>query len=144
MRLVVDSNILFTFFWKNSAFNKLSLKQELNLFSPFYALTEINKYSQEIIKKAKISEKEFKILKDELANNIEFISIKEYSLFIKQAQNLIKDLTEYEKNELLNDLDFFALALKLNCPIWSNDKLLKKQDKISVLNTKEIISLIDN
>ncbi len=38
-----------------------------------------------------------------------------------------------------DDSEHFALALKLNCPIWSEDKLLKQQDKIEILNTKELL-----
>lgn len=142
MRLVVDSNILFTFFWKDSIFKKLSLKQDLDLLAPEYALEEINKYSIEILKKAKLSKEGFKNLKIELAFKVEFIPLKEYLTFLKKAQELFKDLPENERNELLNDLDFFVLALKFNCPIWSNDKLLKKQSKTRVFTTKEIIEII--
>jgi len=43
MRLVVDSNVLFTFFWKNFVFRNI-LDKSVELFSPEYALEEINKY----------------------------------------------------------------------------------------------------
>ena len=42
-----------------------------------------------------------------------------------------------------DDVDFIALALKLNLPIWSNDKDLKKQTLAKVYTTKEVISLLD-
>ena len=32
------------------------------------------------------------------------------------------------------EIHLFALALKLNCPIWSNDKLLKNQNKIATIS----------
>ena len=67
MRLVIDSNVLFTFFWKGSVFKKISIKQDLELFSPEFALEEINKYSAEIMRKAKLSREEFRKLKEELA-----------------------------------------------------------------------------
>lgn len=35
--------------------------------------------------------------------------------------------------------DFFALALKLNCPIWSNENLHKKQSKVKIYSTSELI-----
>ncbi|MBT5021736.1 hypothetical protein HOK51_08530 [Candidatus Woesearchaeota archaeon] len=41
-----------------------------------------------------------------------------------------------------NDVDYFALALKLNCAIWSNDKKLKNQNSIIVYSTEELINLI--
>jgi len=144
MRFVADSNILFTFFWKNSVFNKLSEKQELNLYSPEYALEEISKYAYDIMQKAKITKNEFKNKREELTRIIQFVSLNEYSELLKKMHDLIKNLPQDEYDELTKDIDFLALALKLNCPIWSNDKLLKKQNFINVLSTKEIISLIDN
>ena len=40
---------------------------------------------------------------------------------------------------MLNDDTYI---LKLNLPLWSNDRKLKEQDEVIVLNTKEIIDLI--
>lgn len=39
-----------------------------------------------------------------------------------------------------DDAEYFASALKLNCPIWSEDKLLKKQTRVEVLSTPELLS----
>ena len=142
MRLVVDTNVLLTFFWKNSAFNSISIKQELELFSPVYALEEINKHSSEILTKAKLSQKEFKKIRNEFALRVEFIPLEEYSSFLKKAFLLTNNLLKNELIEFSNDIDFFALALKLDCAIWSNDKLFKKQPKIKVFNTKEVISIV--
>ena len=44
----------------------------------------------------------------------------------------------------MDDAVFFACALAYeNSIIWSDDKKLKNQDKIQVLNTKEIIHTIE-
>lgn len=37
-----------------------------------------------------------------------------------------------------DDVDYFALALKLDIGIWSNDKLLKGQSVVKVFNTMEM------
>jgi len=103
IRLVVDSNSLFTFFWKNSVFNELCNQNLLELYSPEYSLEEIKKYSSEII---------------------------------------IKKLPEAERLDLMKDIDFLALSLKLNIPLWSNDKLLKRQQAVEILTTEEIIKII--
>lgn len=34
-------------------------------------------------------------------------------------------ISDSEKKKSAIDAEYFALALKLNCPIWSEDKLLK-------------------
>ena len=36
---------------------------------------------------------------------------------------------------------YFALALKLNCGIWSNDKKLKNQDKVKVYSTEDLLKI---
>ena len=41
-----------------------------------------------------------------------------------------------------NDAEYFALALKLGCGIWSNDKKLKEQDKIKIYSTSDLIELV--
>jgi len=38
-----------------------------------------------------------------------------------------------------NDAPYIALALKLGCPLWSNDKALKKQEKAIVISTEELL-----
>ena len=138
MKLVVDSNVLFTLFWKNSIFSKISLRQDLELFAPEFAIEEINKYKKEIMHKTKISEKEFIEIKKELAIRVKFISIEEYTDFLKIALKIINT-----EKELLNDIDFIALALKLKVPLWTNDKLIKKVKDINILNTKELIEIME-
>ena len=40
------------------------------------------------------------------------------------------------------DAPFIGLALHLGVPLWSNDKMLKKQEKVKVVSTIELIKLI--
>jgi len=133
MKLVVDSNVLFTFFWEKSTSRELFLKQDLELFSPELAIHEIDKYAQDIMRKAKLSRSEFEKIKGELEVLIEIIPLEEYSSFLERARRICPDP---------NDVDFVALALKLKCPIWSNDKELRGKD-FRVWNTREVIVLFD-
>jgi len=142
MLLAVDSNVLFTFFWNTSVFRKLSLRQDLLLVSPEFALEEIDNNSSELAKKAGVSKEEFGNLLKELKSLVRFVPIEEYSPFLKDADSLAKSLLGEEKAEFLKDVDFIALALKLKCPLWSNDRLLKKQSKVEVFSTKEVIGII--
>ena len=133
MKIVVDTNILFSFFWKNSLTKKLILNSSLELYSPIYVIEEILKYKSEIIKKTNINNDSFDHFLNELKDSIQLIKRIDYSDFLVDAMLLSPD----EK-----DADFFALCLKNSCPIWSNDLTLKKQEKIKVLTTKEIILLL--
>ncbi len=144
MNIVVDANILFTFFWKDSVLRNILLKSNVKLFSPEYALEEINKYSSYIVKKANLSKEEFKKIKEQIALYIEFIPLKEYQSFFKDFESIFKNFSETDRIEFLKDIDYLALSLKLNHPLWSNDKLLKSQSIIIVFTTKEIIELLTN
>ena len=52
--------------------------------------------------------------------------------YVEEAEKLTPDP---------DDMAYFALALKLNCSILSNDKKLKEQNKIEVYNTHELNKL---
>jgi predicted nucleic acid-binding protein len=129
LELVIDTNILFSFFWKNSLVRDLISDQNFLLSSPEFALVEIKKHKKEIIRKTKISEKEFKENLMDLAISVDFVPEKDYKNFLKKALLFSPDS---------NDVDFFALSLKLNQPLGSNDKILKNQNFVEVLNTKEV------
>ncbi|MBI4016134.1 MAG: hypothetical protein HY363_00400 [Candidatus Aenigmarchaeota archaeon] len=133
MKLVVDTNVLFTFFWKNSIARELFVNLHLELYSPDYALEEIKKHAGEIIKKTRLSESEFNSIRNKLVMMVSFVPLEEYGLTLQKALRLTPDK---------DDVDFFALALKLNCPIWSNDFALKVQNHVIMLNTKDIITLM--
>jgi predicted nucleic acid-binding protein len=130
MKLVVDTNILFSFFWKNSFTRKSLINQDLELISPEYALEEISRHSDEIIRKLKISLKEFEKIRKELAIMVEFIPSKEYSKYLKKALKFSPDK---------DDIDFFALALKYKISVWSNDKALKRQKVVNVISTEDLV-----
>ena len=127
MKFVVDTNILFTFFWENSFTKGILIDQNFQFFSPEYALKEINDNKNEIIDKTKISDEKFKELRSDLAICVEFIPLEEYKDFLKNAYLLLPDNPD--------DIDFLALAIKLKLPIWSNDFHLKKQNKVKVYSS---------
>lgn len=55
-----------------------------------------------------------------------------YSDKFKEAFDVMKNIDE-------KDTPFLALALKLEYPIWSNDKHFKKQEKIQVYTTEDLL-----
>ena len=133
MKCVVDTNILFSFFWKNSLTKKLLITTNLELISPEIALKEIKNYKNEIIRKTKISEINFTNEFKKLKLLINFVKKENYGDFIGEAIKISPDK---------NDSEFFALCLKHDCFLWSNDKILKNQEHIKVLSTKEIIEIL--
>lgn len=130
MKFVVDTNILYTFFWEYSLTHKVLLRQDLELFAPEFALEEINLHKQDILKKTKISKEKFKELKTDLAIAVIFLPIEKYNDQFNSAKKISPDP---------DDIDFFAIALKLELPIWSNDALLKKQNAVNVFSTLDLL-----
>ena len=58
---------------------------------------------------------------------------------IESARSLAKEFSKEEFEEFVKDIDFIALALKLGSPIWSGDKLLKRQKIVEILTKKELL-----
>lgn len=73
---------------------------------------------------SKISSKQFNEVLSELFNVIKVTSHNLFKEFESKAKNLIHD----------KDIPIFALALKLNCPIWSNEPGFKEQSSFNKNN----------
>lgn len=130
MNLVVDANILFAALIKESTTENLLFNDLLTLYSPEVIFIEFEKHAPEILAKTYRNPGDIPRLIAILKRRIKVIPSSEFLLFIHQASGISPDP---------NDTEYFALALKLNCGIWSNDKALKRQDKIEVYNTQEIM-----
>jgi predicted nucleic acid-binding protein len=133
MKLVVDTNILFSLFWKGSITDKLLRSKRFELFAPQIAMDELNKYSDEICKKANISKSKFSSIINSLKECVAIIPRKRYTDKFKEAILISPDR---------GDSEFLALCIHLSCPLWSNDKLLSSQEIVKVFSTKDIISIL--
>jgi predicted nucleic acid-binding protein len=132
LSFVVDTNILFTFFWKNSTTRKIFNETEIRLFSPKYALDEIIKYSGEIQSKTKITKDDFEKIYQEILKRVRFFPREFYQDNVFNFKKVIDE----------KDIDFIALSFKLKIPLWTNDKELKQENSIKVINTREVIELL--
>ena len=131
--LVIDANILFSFFRHDSARRYLIeelLNRDCELISPDFVFEELLSDKQKIMKFAGIDDLEFSSLNSLLREEIKVLSESEYDKFLPEA----KDLSPHAK-----DIPYFALALSLNCAIWSDEKAFKKQSKVKVYSTSELL-----
>ncbi|MBI4043655.1 MAG: hypothetical protein HY393_02510 [Candidatus Diapherotrites archaeon] len=133
MILVVDANILFAALIRDGTTRSILLFSGHDFYAPEYTLKEFQEKIPELTKKTKLSEEELNELVDELvqAAGITLIPFEDFKSQKKRAIEVTPD----EK-----DIAYIALALHLNCPLWSNDKALQEQSAVKVLTTKEIIS----
>ena len=135
MRLVIDSNILFSFFWKSSEVRRPIFSPHTITFSPAFALMELDKHSDEIKARTGLSQAGYESAISALKWFVEFVPLDEYKSFIPEAEKISPDA---------KDIRFFALSFKLGkCPIWSEETRLKKQSRVEVFNRKELRHLID-
>ena len=130
MQLVVDTNILISFFRENPV-RFIILNSgliDLKLLIPDRVIEELIKNKPDILKYSKLNSSQFD---EALSNLTTFIEVVPNNLF-KQYGPMAKKLI-HEK-----DIPMFALALKLNCPIWSNEPAFKEQFSVKIFNTSEL------
>ena len=119
MKIVVDSNIIFSSLLKNGeAFRDIFFSDSYKLYSCNFAIIEIFKYKEKILKYSKIDEPElldrlYKVLKNVTFINEKFIS----DVCIEKAYDLCSDIDE-------KDTLFIALTIELDSVFWTGDKKL--------------------
>jgi predicted nucleic acid-binding protein len=129
--LIVDTNILISALIKDGSTRRILAKSKLNLLFPEFEFEEIKNHKAEIVQKAGLSEKEFDIMLLRLLNYVRIIPANISLSFKERAYGIIGKIDE-------DDVPFIATALAFNCPIWSDDKHFKKQNKIKILTTKDM------
>ena len=131
MDLVIDSNILFAALLKESGTSDILFKHVL--YAPEFIFEEFRKYKDYLKGKTKRNEENFNEMFELFERNVILIPKKEIEPFMEKAKRISPD----EK-----DIVYLALALKLKCALWSNDKYLKeKQNAAQVYSTEELIEI---
>jgi predicted nucleic acid-binding protein len=131
MDIVIDANVLFAVLIKQGKTEDVLFEDDLKIFAPEFLFEEFDKYRDLILKKTERDEEEFSELLAVLKKRITTIPDEETEEFIARARDISPDP---------NDADYFALALKMKCALWSNDKLLKtKQDVVKVYSTEDLL-----
>jgi len=133
MDLVVDANILFAALIKRGATSNLLFSNELHLFAPEFLLSEFEKYRDLIIDKTERPDDEFEEVLAIYLRRINFVPSEEINPYLDKAKKISPDP---------NDAVYFAVALKVDASLWSNDSILKKQEIITVYSTKELLTLV--
>ncbi|HJH26060.1 MAG TPA: hypothetical protein C5S37_04620 [Methanophagales archaeon] len=134
MKLVVDTNVLFSFFKKESKTRRLILNSEiLEPITPSFCIDERNEHKELICEKSRLSDSEFEEVLDDLLIFVKVFSLSEYGDFLSDAKTISPDQ---------DDIDLFAIALKLDCPIWAQEKSFKKQPRVKVFSTSDLISFL--
>ena len=131
MDLVIDSNILFATMLKDSGTSDILFSHKL--YAPEFIFEEFRKYKEYLKGKTHRNEEDFNELFDIFERTIILIPKEEIQQFLLKAEKISPDP---------KDVSYFALALKLRCGLWGNDKDLKeKQGVVQVYSTEELINM---
>ncbi len=132
MDLIVDANVLFAALIKDGVTANLMFIDRLHLYAPEYLLDEFEEYRSEILKKTHRPSDKFDEVLSEISARIHFVPINEFDSMIKAAEEISPDV---------DDSIYFALALKIGMPIWSNDTRLKKQSAVRIFSTTDLVHI---
>lgn len=130
MKFVADANILFSLCNPSSNTFIIVNKYTIKLFSLDYALLELEKYKEDVIKKSRQS---FNESINTLKEKVRFVPVKTLEKEIKECKPLVQDQA---------DVVYLALARRLGIPLWSNDPHFKQQSLVPVLTTQELLTLL--
>ncbi len=133
MLLVLDANILFASFIKEGMTAALLFDSNLEVYAPEFIIEEFMKYASTIEQKTKRTREEFVGIMHALQEIITIIPEQEYASHMDEA----KDISPDDKDTM-----YLALALKMNCAVWSNDAKLKEQQRVKIYNTREIMEIL--
>ena len=136
MKLIIDANIILSaLIAPNKKTKELIFLDNIQLFAPDFLRDEFDKHKNIICEKSSLNINDLNLLSQIIFSRIHFISFYKFQKNIKRAIQICPDP---------NDTEYFALALTLKYPIWSNDKKLKEQNFIKIINTSELIKILQH
>jgi predicted nucleic acid-binding protein len=133
MQFVVDANILFAALIKNSLTAEILLDDFVLFYTPEFIFEEFSKHKGEILEKTKRTHEEFEFVYQTLRSHVKVVPKEEYVDMLETAKKISPDP---------GDVPYFALALKLKIPIWSNDKRIREQNEVKVYSTRDLIGIV--
>lgn len=137
MNIIIDSNPLFSALIKDSTTRRIILEYDGFFLFPSFIFEEMQKHKAELLKKSRMPEKDFNTLLQLILKKVAIVSNEVLVPYKKEAFEIVKDIDP-------DDVLFVACAIAYpHSIIWSNDRGLKKQSKVSIFNTKEIIKLLE-
>ncbi len=133
MEAVADTNVIVAAILRAGLTRNLIFRGDLQLTSPDYAYVEILNHEKEYLIKSGLERPAFERAVEIILSRITPIPEEEYGGQAALARTISPDASDWP---------FFALALTKRCPLWSNDKALKGQDRVQVISTAELLEML--
>ena len=135
MNIVIDSNVLFSALIKDSLTRKMILLSTGTFLFPSFIFDELEKHKGELEEKSGMKTKQFEMLLTILLQKVQIVPTDILRPYEKKAYDTVKDIDP-------DDTLFIACALAYpDSLLWSDDKKLKQQTVVPIINTKEMYHL---
>lgn len=129
--LVIDANVVISaLIAPKGKTLDLIFSDRFRLFAPKFLFEEIHKHEDEISDKSGLTLQEIDTVLTLVSVKIMIVQKEEFTMFLDQAKLISPDP---------DDEEYFALALRLDAAIWSQDKKLKKQDTVKIFTTTDLL-----
>jgi len=136
MDCIVDVNVaISSLISRGDSFNVFTLNylwKKFVFFAPDFFMSELERHKTEIIERSKLDRERVEDIINFILSQITLIDKSDFNEFLPEAKIILKD---HQK-----DFPYLALALKLNCQIFSGDKIFKSLCPDKVLNPKEMLN----
>lgn len=135
MNIVIDSNILFSALIRDSLTRRIILEYDGVFLFPSFIFEEMEKHKGELLKKSGMNTKDFELLLYILLRKVRIVPSDVLRPYKKKAYGIVKDIDP-------GDTVFIACTLAYPQSIlWSDDKKLKQQSIVPIINTNEMYRL---
>jgi predicted nucleic acid-binding protein len=133
LKLVVDTNVLLKALIKDSRVRAILLSPGHQFVVPEYVMEEVERHLPLIMEKSGLSEREIRLALSILLTNIQVIPKEDVLAQWSEAEKIMMSIDR-------GDIPFIAASLSTACDgTWSDDKHLRRQNKVKVWTTEDII-----
>ncbi|MFN3999913.1 PIN domain-containing protein [Algoriphagus sp.] len=141
MNVVVDTNVVFSAILNpNGKISDLLFNPslEFTFFAPSFILDELKKHNQKLCLISELTEGDLGFLKRSILSKIKMIDLEGIGPNSwEKAISLVKGIDEF-------DAPFVALAIEMDCILWTGDKKLKKGlEKLGITWVVDTNQLLD-
>ncbi len=135
MKFVLDTNIILKALIRDSVVRGILVGPKHEFLIPELATEEIRKHSRLIEEKSGLTKAEVDEVLQVVLSNVRVVPASDVLSRWKEAEEIMAPIDK-------NDIAFLAAAMSAPCDgIWSDDAHLKRQSKVKVWTTKDIVRL---
>ncbi len=123
MRLVIDTNVIFSALLRDGKTRDVLMREDIETYVPEFFFTELMNHEEMILQKSNMDKDEYRILIDLLFMNITIVTKEDFLVELEKAEVIMGDIDP-------DDSAFLALAMKMDCDLWSDDGDFEEQSEI--------------